>query len=81
MFGMPGEGFHQHVLGIAANDLIGTVGLAYATSKLTRFTFPQALVSWLVTAEVMHWYFGVHTKVLEVLGVRPRDCSETETDM
>jgi len=65
--GIPGEGFHsQRVLGLALNDIIGTIVLAAITSLLTKISFWYSLIAWFVLGEILHYLFCVDTAFLKL---------------
>jgi len=63
--GIPGQGFHTHVAGLAILDVIFTILLAWATLKIPQwpYRFGTTLLLWFVLAEVLHMTFGVGTQV------------------
>jgi hypothetical protein len=78
IFGIPGEGFHgARVSGFALNDILGTLGLAAATSWIFGVKYNTSILSWFVAAEALHYAFGVHTAFLVALGISPT-CEKSE---
>jgi len=78
VLGVPGEGFHSvRFNGFALNDILGTLGLAAATSWIFGVKYNTSILSWFVAAEALHLAFGVHTAFLEALGVSPA-CEKSE---
>ena len=71
VLGSPAKGFHAHLFGVAINDIVGTVGLAYLTS-LYGFEFKKALLGWFLMAEVAHYSVGVDTAVLRFVKLSPK---------
>ena len=71
--GVPLEGFHSHrTLGVATNDVVGTIGLALITSYAFDIDLTKSMVGWFVGAEIMHYAFGVDTAVLKALKLSPK---------
>ena len=71
VLGERGKGFHStRILGMAAGDIVGTVGLAYMTTKLVKVDFLPALAGWFIAGELMHYYFCVDTAFLELIGIK-----------
>jgi len=70
MFGEPGQGFHEKRIGkFALNDILGTLGLAFATSAITNTGYTSNLIGWLAAAEALHYQLGVRTAFLTSLGI------------
>jgi len=70
MFGIPGQGFHSlRLFGLAVGDVLGTLALAWATSVLTDTSFLLNFVVWFVVGEILHWYVGLQTAFLKMVGV------------
>lgn len=63
IFGEPLKGAHAYrILNVPIVDAVGTVALAYVTTKLHPSTsFIMALVFWLVVAAALHSAFCVKT--------------------
>ena len=66
-FGSPGVGFHKHFFGVPLLDILGTIGLGFATSRYFPVSFPIATAGWFVTGELLHYYYGVDTFFLKLL--------------
>jgi hypothetical protein len=75
--GVPGQGVHKHVGGIAIYDVVGTIGVSYGISKLTGWSFATTVVSAFVIGEIAHHMFSVDTAVMRMLGF---DHSKPESD-
>lgn len=72
VLGERGKGFHeQRFLGLAMNDMLGTIGLAGITSYASQTPFWKNFVGWFVVGEVMHYYMGVDTAFLEKVNLKP----------
>lgn len=65
--GLPGKGFHVHVLGIPIFDVIGTIAIAWLTAYLTNTSLLWNFVGWFILGEILHWYFGVQTAFMRLL--------------
>jgi hypothetical protein len=69
--GERGKGFHStRILGMAAGDIAGTIGLAYITTKVSKVDFLPALAGWFILGELMHYYYCVDTAFLEMIGIK-----------
>ena len=64
--GVPGEGFHTHVGGVAILDVLGTVAVAGFLTK-TTCEFGVVLVILFILSILAHLYFEVPTKVTTAL--------------
>jgi len=80
LLGMPGEGFHTHSLGVdgtekkvnlgfAVFDLLATVALSIAISRIFKISFVIVFVSLMTLAISLHWLFCVPTALNEFLGL------------
>ena len=68
VFGEPKKGFHAtRIGGLALYDILGTIAIAFATSYYFNVSLLWSLVGWFVLGEVLHWYFGVKTTVMNSL--------------
>ena len=68
IFGEPNKGFHAtRIGGLALYDILGTIGLALATTYFFNISLLWSLVAWFVLGEVLHWYFGVKTAFMKFL--------------
>jgi hypothetical protein len=68
IFGEPGKGFHAtRIGGLALYDILGTIGLALATTYFFNISLLWSLVIWFVLGEILHWYFGVKTAFMRLL--------------
>jgi hypothetical protein len=71
--GIPGEGVHAtRFIGLALNDLLGTVGLAIVTYLIFKINIVYAFIGWFVLAEILHYLFGVNTAFLRMIGLSPK---------
>jgi hypothetical protein len=62
ILGKPYEGVHRpRVCGLAAADVVGTVGLAAAASYATGYQFAYVLIFIFMVATFLHWLFCVPT--------------------
>jgi hypothetical protein len=68
--GKPGEGIHSYsVANIAIVDVALTGVASYGVSKLTGWSFFPTFAGAVVVGELMHYAFGVETRLLKALGV------------
>ena len=70
IFGKPREGPHAwRVLDVAVVDSLLTVLLALILQKIffQNFSFLKVLVWTFIIGELMHWYFCVDSKVIQML--------------
>jgi hypothetical protein len=68
IFGEPGKGFHAtRIGGLALYDILGTIGLALATTYFFNVSLLWSLLGWFVLGEVLHWGFGVKSAFLKAL--------------
>ena len=68
--GERGKGFHStRFMGLALNDILGTIGLALITTFLFKIPFWQSLIVWFVAGEILHYVYGVNSAFLELLGI------------
>ena len=66
------KGFHSmRFMGLALNDILGTIGLALLTTYLFNVTFWKSLLAWFVAGEVLHYLYGVNSAFLEKVGLSP----------
>ena len=69
-FWIPGQGFHSlRAFGLAVGDTLGTLLLAWITAYFTETALWKNFVVWFVVGEFLHWYFGVQTAFLKMVGV------------
>jgi hypothetical protein len=70
ILGIPKQGFHsQRFLGLALNDFLGTIGLALITSYTLKIKLWISFLGWFILGELLHYYFGVQTEFLTLLGI------------
>lgn len=68
MFGEPGAGVHAfRVFGLAAVDVVGTIGLALLLSTLTRCSFPLGCLIAFSLGIAAHRLFCVRTTIDRLL--------------
>lgn len=65
--GIPGEGVHEHVIGIAAFDVIGTALGAWIISAIGGWSFIVVFIVLLIFGEFLHWLFCVDTAVIKFI--------------
>jgi len=65
--GIPGQGAHTHVMGVAIGDVIMTIVGAYLFHRLTGYTLWKCIVGLFVLGIVLHRLFGVQTTVDKLL--------------
>jgi hypothetical protein len=65
--GLPGQGLHTHVCGIAVLDVLGTVVAGQVIASLARVSPVWTTGSLFVLGELAHWYFGVNTTIIKLL--------------
>ena len=72
ILGVPGQGVHaQRIFGLALNDILATIVLAFLTTFFVRVSFAESLIGWLVLGEVLHYMFGTKTAFLKMIGLEP----------
>jgi len=70
IFGKPGTGAHSYrIFDVAVVDTVLTILLALLLQKVffKNFSFLIILAWTLIIGEIMHWYFCVDTKVIQIL--------------
>ena len=68
LLGVPGQGFHElRVCGLAALDVVGTVGLAWILHHVSRWSMAVCLVIMVAVGILCHRVFCVRTVVDKVL--------------
>jgi len=71
IFGKPNTGFHsKRVFGLAVGDTVGTIGLGLLFSWIFGTSLFYSIVGMFVLGEVLHYYFGVQTAFLTMLGIK-----------
>ena len=66
------KGFHStRFMGLALNDILGTIGLALLTTFFFQVPLWKSLVAWFVAGEVFHYAYGVDSAFLERIGLKP----------
>ena len=74
--GLPNEGLHTHVAGIAVFDVLATVGAGYALSRVMRWNFALTTVGMFGVGQLAHWYYCVPTAATKKLGLLSDSCEE-----
>jgi hypothetical protein len=70
--GVPGQGVHAaRIFGLARNDIIATIVLAFVTTFFIRISFIESLVGWFIIGEILHYVFGTKTAFLKMIGLEP----------
>lgn len=77
ILGVPGEGVHRHVLGVAWIDVVATlvaaavIALSTTTAATADKNIYQCTASWFVrlfiAGQLLHWYFCVDTAFIRLL--------------
>jgi len=69
--GVPGQGIHEaRFLGIALNDTLLTIALAFVIAYFSGTSFWITLLVLFVLGEYLHLIFGTQTAFLTMLGIR-----------
>ncbi len=72
--GTPRSGVHkQRIAGLALFDIIGTIILAYFTSKIYKIRFFKSFIILLLLAEILHVVFCVDTALIKYFEARMWD--------
>lgn len=70
--GIPGQGIHAaRILGMSVNDWLATFILAIPIAFLFQIEYIYALIGFFVLGEVLHYYFGVKSAFLKMIGLEP----------
>jgi hypothetical protein len=73
--GVPGQGFHSaRFMGIAVNDTLATIVLAFLTTYIVNISFLKSLLGWFILGEILHYWFGTNTAFLKMIHLSP-NCS------
>ena len=73
--GVPGQGFHAvRFMGIAVNDSLATIVLAFLTTYIVNISFLESLLGWFILGEILHYWFGTNTAFLKMIHLSP-NCS------
>ena len=70
IFGKPREGPHSYrIFDVAVVDTVLTVLLALVLQKIffQNFSFLKVFAWTFIIGELMHWYFCVDTKIIQIL--------------
>jgi len=71
IFGKPGTGFHStRFLGYAVGDTVGTIILALITAWYFKIDWKISLLVWVVSGEILHYYFGSQSAFLTTIGIK-----------
>jgi len=65
--GIPGQGIHTHVMGVAIGDILMTILGAYVYHRITGYTFWKCLVGLFVLGILLHRLFDVKTTLDKIL--------------
>jgi NhaP-type Na+/H+ or K+/H+ antiporter len=65
--GIPGQGFHTHLLGIAILDVIGTILIAEILAYVFNWNIYLTLIAAFLTGIVLHRMFCVRTTLDKIL--------------
>lgn len=72
ILGVPGEGIHaKRIFGLAFNDLAMTIVAAIAISYFYNISFLLSFLFLFVLGEILHYFFGVKTAYLTMIGIDP----------
>jgi hypothetical protein len=72
ILGVPGQGIHaQRFLGLALNDTLMTILLAFFTTYFVKISFLQSFISWFILGEILHYWLGTKTAFLKMIGLEP----------
>lgn len=69
IFGVPGEGAHFHVGGIAIVDVVLTILAAYLIARASGGSTLQWTAILMLVAIFMHWFFCVQTAFMKFTGL------------
>jgi len=70
--GVPGQGVHAaRFLGMSINDWLATFVLAAIVAWLFKANFLYTLVYVFVFGELLHYFYGVPTAFLKMIGLEP----------
>ena len=61
VLGIPGQGVHKHVFGVAIGDIIMTLLGAYLFHRVTGYTLWKCVIGLFVLGILLHRLFGVQT--------------------
>ena len=65
--GIPGKGVHVHYMGIAYNDVIGTIVIAFLIAWLFNLSIFKTIIGFFILGILLHRLFCVHTTVDKIL--------------
>jgi len=72
ILGVPGQGVHsRRIFGLALNDILATIVLAFITTFLINISFIKSLVGWFIIGEILHYLFSTKTAFLKMIGLEP----------
>jgi hypothetical protein len=72
LLGKRGEGVHSsRIMGFAMNDILATIVVALLTSWIYNVSFLYSFMVWFILGEILHLVFGVDTRFLELIGLKP----------
>jgi len=77
ILGIRGQGVHSsRIFGFAFNDFLATIVIAIITAYIFNISFLYSFFLWFVSGEILHYFLGVDTAFLEMIGFKPT-CSNT----
>ena len=65
--GIPGQGFHTHILGVAILDVIGSILIAELLSYIFNWNIYLTMIAVFLTGIVLHRIFCVRTTLDKIL--------------
>ena len=65
--GIPGQGFHTHILGVAILDVIGTILIAELLAYIFNWNIYLTMIAVFLTGIVLHRIFCVRTTLDKIL--------------
>lgn len=65
--GIPGQGFHTHILGVAILDVIGSILIAELLSYVFNWNIYLTMIAVFLTGIVLHRIFCVRTTLDKIL--------------
>jgi hypothetical protein len=73
VLGIPGQGVHaQRIFGLALNDTLATILLAFVTTFFFKIGFISSFIGWFIIGEILHYIFGTKTAFLKMIGLEPK---------
>jgi hypothetical protein len=65
--GIPGQGFHTHILGVAILDVIGSILIAELLAYVFNWNIYLTMIAVFLTGIVLHRIFCVRTTLDKIL--------------